>query len=157
MYVCMYVCMTYVCTYTHMYTYTQMYKERPRESERGKNKPLGSLFGPPGALQVPLGSICMYGCMYRPTIFCMLPTEDDDVMELPVKLPVRASSQRPRDAQRASERHRDAQRGQLRRRNTFLSSCEKDLCNRQYVLSKDMTIMSWTICACRSLWPRDKP
>ena len=146
MYVCMYVCM-YICTYT------PMYKERPRESERGKNKPLGSLFWPPGALQVPLGSICMY----RPTIFCMLPTEDDDVMELPVKLPVRASSQRPRDAQRASERHRDAQRGQLRRRNTFLSSCEKDLCNRQYVLSKDMTIMSWTICACRSLWPRDKP
>ena len=92
----------YICTYTHMY------KERPRVSERGKNKPLGSLFWPPGALQVPLGSICMY----RPTIFCMLPTEDDDVMELPVKLPVRASSQRPRDAQRASERHRDAQRGQ---------------------------------------------
>ena len=45
-------------------------------------------------------------------IFCMLPTEDDDVMELPVKLPVRASSQRSpetrREPQRGTETHREA-------------------------------------------------
>ena len=42
----------------------------------------------------------------------MLPTEDDDVMELPVKLPVRASSQRSpetrREPQRGTETHREA-------------------------------------------------
>ena len=84
-----------------------MYKERPRVSERGKNKPLGSLFWLPGALQVPLGSICT-----GPPFVCMLSTEDDDVTELSVKLPVRASSQRGpetrREPQRGTETHREA-------------------------------------------------
>ena len=147
--VCIYVCMC-VCTYVHIHLCT---RRGPESLSVERTSHLGAFFGLLELFRCLLGAyVCMYVCTGSP-----FPTEDDDVMELPVKLPVRASSQRPRDAQRASERHRDAQRGQLRRRNTFLSSCEKDLCNRQYVLSKDMTIMSWTICACRSLWPRDKP
>jgi len=59
--------------------------------------------GSPQAELRPAGTLC---------IFCMLPTEDDDVMELPVKLPVRASSQRSpetrREPQRGTETHREA-------------------------------------------------
>ena len=59
--------------------------------------------GSPQAELRPAGTLC---------IFCMLPTEDDDVMELPVKLPVRASSQRRpetrREPQRGTETHREA-------------------------------------------------
>ena len=54
---------------------------------------------------------CLLGAS-RPTIFFMLPKDDDDDV---IELPVRASSQRgpekPREPQRGTETHREAQRG----------------------------------------------
>ena len=63
----------------------------------------------------------------RPTIFFMLPKDDDD--DEVIELPVRASSQRgpkkPREPQRGTETHREAQRGPERPREAYVERPRK--------------------------------
>ena len=100
------------CTEIRTYVHTHICTKRGPESlcKRGKNKPVGSLFWLPGALQVLLGSICT-----GPPFFVCFQQKMMMSWNCPSNCP---SEQSPREAQRRAEslraqrRHRDAQRGQ---------------------------------------------
>ena len=95
----------------------------PQRKPPADNYELGFQTGPPHKQnyvrpgRLPTSRITTREAELRPgtlCIFCMLPTEDDDVMELPVKLPVRASSQRSPETRREPQRGTERPAPQLR-------------------------------------------
>ena len=137
---------THICTHTHKCT-----KRVPESLSEERTSHLGAFLGLLELFRCLLGAyVCMDVCTGPPFFVCF-----QQKMMMSWNCP---SNCRSEQAPRGPETRREPQRGtETHREAKFEGGTlsfrvrQKNLCNTQYVLSNDMTIMSWTICACRSL------